>query len=338
MLYIRTDMNQVIATGHMMRCLSIADAASELGEQVTFILADNQAASYIADRGYERIVLNTKWDDMEAELPALELVIKENKITSLLVDSYRVTEAYLKTLSSLTKVLYLDDLNVSLYDVDAIICYANYWEKFQYEHRYQDTKLYLGTEYTPLRKEFSNIIDKEIKEKAEKLLLMSGGNDEKHILAGILDAIDIIAFKKITVICGRYYAGYEELVDKYKDYKNICIYQAVTDIEKYMQEADLAVSAGGTTLYELCACGTPTISFLLADNQLDNVRKFAEDNVIDYAGDVRSENVIENVAKLISRYKEDKGLRLERSKKMREVVDGQGARRIAEAWLEVMEA
>ena len=338
MLYIRTDMNQVIATGHVMRCLSIADAAKGLGEQVTFILADNQAVPYITDRGCESIVLNTKWDEPESELPMIEKVIKENHITTLLVDSYQVTERYLKLLSNLTKVLYLDDLNAFWYDVDAIICYANYWEKFQYPQRYQKVKLYLGTAYTPLRKEFSDITDKEIKENAEKLLLMSGGNDEKHILAGILDAIDIIAFKKITVICGRYYAGYEELVDKYKDYKNICIYQAVTDIEKYMQEADLAVSAGGTTLYELCACGTPTISFLLADNQLDNVRKFAEDNVIDYAGDVRSENVIENVAKLISRYKEDKGLRLERSKRMREVVDGQGARRIAEAWLELTEA
>ncbi len=42
MLYIRTDMNPSIATGHMMRCLSIADAAASLGEDVTFILADRR--------------------------------------------------------------------------------------------------------------------------------------------------------------------------------------------------------------------------------------------------------------------------------------------------------
>jgi len=338
MLYIRTDMNDTIATGHVMRCLSIADAASVLGEQVTFILADNQAVSYITDRGYESIVLNTKWDDMEAELPTLERVIKENKITSLLVDSYRVTEGYFKELSKWAKVLYLDDLNAFRYDVEAIVCYANYWKKFQYPQRYQNVKLYLGTEYMPLRKVFVGIADKEINEKAEKLLLMSGGNDEKHILAGILEAVDITDFENITVICGRYYTGYEELVDKYRDYKNVCIYQAVTDVEKYMQEADLAVSAGGTTLYELCACGTPTISFSLVDNQLDNVREFAEDGIIDYAGDARYDAVIENVADLISKYKDDKKLRQERSVKMQKVVDGQGARRIAEAWIELTEA
>lgn len=338
MLYIRTDMNDTIATGHVMRCLSIADAASVLGEQVTFILADNQAVSYITDRGYKSIVLKTKWDDMEAELPTLERVIKENKITSLLVDSYRVTERYFKELSKWAKVMYLDDLNAFQYEVEVIVCYANYWEKFQYPQRYQNVKLYLGTEYMPLRKAFVGIADKEINEKAEKLLLMSGGNDEKHILAGILEAVDITDFENITVICGRYYTGHEELVDKYRDCKNVYIYQAVADIEKYMQKADLAVSAGGTTLYELCACGTPTISFSLADNQLDNVRKFAEDCIIDYAGDVRCDAVIENVANLILKYKDNKKLRQERSVKMQKVVDGQGARRIAEAWIELTEA
>lgn len=336
MLYIRTDMNHVIASGHVMRCLSIADAAKEFGEEVTFILADEQAVSLITGRGHAAFVLNTKWDDMESELYVLERLIREQQITSLLLDSYQVTEAYLKKLSKMTSVIYLDDLNAFHYDVNAIVCYANYWEKFQYLQNYQDVKLYLGTQYMPLRKEFAYITDKEINDKVDKLLLMSGGNDEKHILAGILESIDIGDFKKITVICGRYYERYELLVDKYKDCENVCIYQAVTDIEKYMQEADLAVSAGGTTLYELCACGTPTISFSLADNQLDNVRKFAEDGIIDYAGDVRYDTVIENVASLISKYKNDEKLRRERSLKMQDVVDGQGARRIAEAWIKLI--
>lgn len=336
MLYIRTDMNSVIASGHVMRCLSIADAAKELGEKVIFILADEQAVSLVEKRGHETLVLHTKWDDMESELPVLNNIIVEREIASILIDSYRVTEEYLKKLSKVTGIIYLDDLNAFHYDVDAIICYANYWEKFKYSSNYPDVKLYLGPQYMPLRKEFQNIEDKVIREKVETLLLMSGGNDEKHILAGVLEEIDTVAFRNITVICGRYYEGYEQLVNKYKNCENICIYQAVTDMEKYMQEADLAVSAGGTTLYELCACGTPTISFSLADNQFDNVKKFAEDDIIDYAGDVRYDNVIENVTKMIVEYKDDKELRQERSRKMRSIVDGKGARRIAEAWMKLI--
>lgn len=56
MLYMRVDMNNRIGTGQMMRCLSIADAARTLGEQTTFILADNQAKSLIRRRGHRAIV------------------------------------------------------------------------------------------------------------------------------------------------------------------------------------------------------------------------------------------------------------------------------------------
>ena len=98
-------MNQVIATGHVMRDLSIAHATSQLGERVIFILADSQAVSYIADKGYESIVLDTKWNDLEAELPVMEKVIKENGITSLLVDSYQVTEMFINNREYLLKRL-----------------------------------------------------------------------------------------------------------------------------------------------------------------------------------------------------------------------------------------
>ena len=122
MLYIRTDMNVQIATGHVMRCLSIADATRELGEKVIFLLADNHAVEYITERGYETIVLGTKWDDMASELPILLDIIKEKKIQSVLIDSYQVTETYLKSLSEHIKIAYLDDLNAIVSDkIDGIM-------------------------------------------------------------------------------------------------------------------------------------------------------------------------------------------------------------------------
>lgn len=332
-MYIRTDMNSIIATGHVMRCLAIADAARELGEDVTFILADNQAAEYIIDRGYEAVVLGTKWDEMEAELPILFELIEKRKIGSILLDSYQVTESYLKQLSERVKTVYIDDLNIFIYPVDMLICYASYWENFEYAERYFDTKMLLGTKYMPLRKTFSNMKKKQIKEEIENVLLLSGGSDKYHILESLLEKIKDKKLEKINVICGRYYEGYEgyeEFAEKYKEYKNIFIYHAVEDIENYMQKADLAVSAGGTTLYELCACGTPTISYAFADNQLDNVRQFEKDGIIDYAGDVRCDDVVGNIICLLEKYFSDKKLRAERSVKMQQLVDGKGAKRIAE--------
>ena len=334
MLYIRTNMNSVIATGHVMRCLSIADAAKSIGENTTFILSDEQAVFYIKERGYQTIVLNTQWDDLESELPILIEVIKQYGINKMLVDSYQVTESYLRELSGYTKVVYLDDLNAFYYPVDGIICYANYWEKFDYVNRYPNTKLWLGTEYMPLREAFSNVGSKKIREKVQSLLLLSGGNDVYHVLDDILERLDLTYFETVTVICGRYNESYEQMIERYAEYENVKIHRAVENMDSYMKEADLAVSAGGTTLYELCACGTPTISYSFVDNQLDNVRQFEKDGIIDYAGDARFGGVESKVVELIQIYANNKELRRECSIKMQKLVDGKGALRIAKALLE----
>lgn len=331
MLYFRLDMNEIIATGHAMRCLSIADAARGMGEEVTFILADTHAVELIETRGHRAIVLQTDWRDMESELDAIAKVIEAEKIKTILVDSYQVTPEYLKSLRKMVKVAYLDDLNAFPYDVDMLICYANYYKKFAYEERYQDIKLCLGMTYAPLRSVFSNCDRKQIARKADKLLLLSGGADALDILDRLLETIPKSDYERIDVICGVYYPKYELICDKYKKYPNVCIHRAVSDIEKYMKDADMAVSAGGSTLYELCAMGTPVISYAFVDNQLDNVIRFAQDNVIEYAGDARTEDVIANINRLLLKYREDKALREEKSQRMQCLVDGKGAIRLVEA-------
>lgn len=331
MLYIRVDMNNRIATGHVMRCLSVADAAKTLGEEVTFLLADNQAAGLVRKRGHHAIVLHTPWDDMAAELPKLRDMIWERGIGRILIDSYQVTPSYLGELKKYTEVYYLDDLNAFHYPVDGLICYANYWQKFQYEENYTDTKLYLGTQYIPLGDAFSHCGGKEIKPGVEHLLLLSGGSDPYDILAGMLRQIHRERYRKISVVCGVYYPKYKELCNKYKKDENISIYQGVPDMKRFMQEADLAVSAGGTTLYELCAVGTPAISYSFADNQLGNVEKFEEDGMISYAGDLRRDPVAEHVAAYLDYFGQNRQVRRERSLKMQEFVDGKGALRIARA-------
>ena len=191
MLYIRADMNEMIATGHIMRCLSIADAARELGEETTFLLADMQAVELLEDKGYTYIVLNTRWDDMESELDILKNIIFKYGIRMLLIDTYQVTEKYLRELTKITKTIYLDDVNMFHYPVNGIVCYANYYKKFQYANHYSDIDLYLGLQYVPLRKEFQNCQKKVIRNQIENVLLLSGGSDNYHILKGILEVIDV---------------------------------------------------------------------------------------------------------------------------------------------------
>jgi len=248
-----------------------------------------------------------------------------------LIDSYQVTKIYLSSLSAQTKIYYIDDLNAFSYPVNALICYANYCEKFNYSGRYPDTELYLGPQYVPLRKEFSFCASKYIKPKAESLLLMSGGSDSCDALLQVLYNLSPEEFKRIDVICGVYYTQNYELQKKHASHKNIHIHKAVSNIVDYMKQADLAISASGTTLYELCAVGTPTISYTIAVNQLDNAVSFQNQKIIDYAGDMRgnSAGTIQNILQKISEYKENYVLRAKKSKKMQSLVDGKGAFRIA---------
>ena len=327
-------MNTVIATGHMMRCISIADAARELGEETVFILADNNAVELLENKKYSYIVMNTKWNDMQSELSVLKSIILERKISCLLIDSYQVTVDYLQTLKEITKIYYIDDLNSFIYPVDGIICYANYYKKFDYPKHYSGCKLCLGVEYVPLRKEFANCEKKVIKDQVENLLLLSGGSDNYHFLLRLTSKIDASKYKRIDVICGKYNVDYEQLCVECSMHPNIYIQRNTTEIKKYMEQADLIISAGGTTLYEACAVGTPTLSYSMVDNQLDNVRQFSEDGIMDYAGDIRYENVIENMNALLENYHYNKSLRMKKSIRMQKLIDGNGALRVAKMLIE----
>ena len=68
----------------------------------------------------------------------------------------------------------------------------------------------------------------------------------------------------------------------------ITLHQNVSDMASLMRSCHLALSAAGTTLYELCAVGIPTASFIIADNQIASAQAFAENNAIPCLGDVRS--------------------------------------------------
>lgn len=326
-LYFRADMNETIATGHVMRCLSIADAAKELGIRSTFLLADENACDLITRRGHEYKVLNSQWNHPETELSAMRELIGREGIEKLIVDSYSVTESYLSELSGLTEVTYIDDINAFHYPVQGLICYAPYYRNFGYGSKYVWDKMYLGCRYVPLRKDFMNLSQKKISKQVENILLLSGGSDHYHILSGITDLLEEKKKYKLDVVCGRYNDDYQSLIQRYEGNDSVRIHKTVDTLLPLMQKADLAISAGGSTLYELCACKTPTITYYFADNQIENVRAFERDEVMYLAGDARNTCFLSRLEHILSEYESyefRKGLSL----RMNHYVDGRGALRI----------
>lgn len=326
MIAIRADANKEIATGHVMRCIAIADRLYDIGKKPVFITADNFAKDLIASKGYASICLDTVWNNMDSETDKILKVIKDTDINTLLVDSYYVTRKYLKSLSDVTKVFYIDDLDMFEYPVDTVINYSIYANKYDYEERYKklgmDTKFFLGCQYVPLRKEFENISYK-VRENVKDILITTGGTDNYNI-AGKLSEMFIkweyIKDIKIHVVEGTYNINHDFLERLSRGHDNILVHRNVQNMAELMVKSDIAISAGGSTLYELCACGVPTISVSFTDNQLENVKRFNEDGLIIYAGDVRKDiGILKNVITIVENIMQNYFERMLYSKRMKKI-------------------
>lgn len=379
MVVIRADANSKIGMGHVMRCLSVADALLKRGEEVLFVTADDTPVPLLTKKGVPYRVLHTDYADMEAELPKLWNALSElpqgpgepeaalpQRNTFILVDSYYVTEKYLAALKKRITTIYMDDIYAFSYPVDMLINYNIYGEEMGYEKdaAFADTKLLLGTKYVPLREEFSvgagygqsrkelsaeteNVTPAEdrLHQTAEQgrtadggILITTGGSDSFNLAGQLLmEAMkyDALKEKEYHVVSGSLNPHIGELQALAQKHENIHIHCNVTNMAELMAESEVALSAGGSTLYELCAVGVPVIAFSFAKNQERLVQTFVKRGIAQYGGNYRTDGnkMIQNTIAGLETLLEDKNLRSEYRKKARTLVDGKGAERIAEALL-----
>lgn len=330
-LFIRIDGNKIIGMGHVMRCLSIADQLKNLPVDINFVTADENVTGFIKDKGYNSICLNSAWNDMEQELPLLEEIIDAYKADVILVDSYYVTEYYLRVLKKHVKLYYIDDLNRIEYPVDALINYNIYGEECDYG-QYDNRKLYLGTTYVPLRYEFMNKHTRTYKG-LNSILITSGGTDQYNVVGNILETMkQENEFNSLEFYCimGKFNRNTSDLREKFHDCDNIHFLIDINNMAEYMCKCDVAITAGGSTCYELCACGLPAIIYTLADNQIGIANSFSRKGIAPWVGDVRTEmsQCMNNIKKEIKILREA-CIWEQRSEKMQKLVDGKGAKRLA---------
>ena len=350
MVVIRADANSKIGMGHVMRCLSVADALLKRGEEVLFVTADDTPVPLLTKKGIPYCVLHTDYADMEAELPELWEVLRElpqgpgvleaalpQRNIFILVDSYYVTEKYLAALKKRITTIYMDDIYAFSYPVDMLINYNIYGEEMGYEKdaAFADTKLLLGAEYVPLREEFSAA--EQQRTAADGGILITTGGSDSFNLAGqlLMEAMkyDALKEKEYHVVSGSLNPHIGELQALAEKHGNIHIHCNVTNMAELMAENEIALSAGGSTLYELCAMGVPVIAFSFAENQERLVQTFVKRGIAQYGGNYRTDGnkMIQNTIAGLETLLEDENLRAEYREKARTLVDGKGTDRIAEA-------
>ncbi len=339
MIIFRVDGNEKIGLGHVMRCMSIADAFLDAGEECFFLLADASAKEIVEKRGFRVFVMGTHFDCVEEELPEIWSVVVRLRPKCIVVDSYFVTERYLKLLGDLCRVVYLDDLAAFAYPVDGLVNYNIYGVDMDYAALYRNrgTKLpqcILGSWYAPLRREFRDIPACAVKEDVEDVLVSAGGADSIHLILGLARFLtgrpECVRGLRFHIVLGAMNTDKDEVRDLVSGMGNVVLHLAVQDMGALMCGCDLAVSAAGSTLYELCACGVPTVTYVLADNQMLGAKAFKRAGAMVSLGDIRgnmgeaANMVIEAVLGLKGNFYKRKRM----AWRMRELVDGYGAERL----------
>ena len=334
MILIRADANEKIGTGHVMRCLSVARAFMSRGENVLFVTADHCGDKLIRDRGFETVCLNTEWERLDCEVPALIETIKVRAAKLLLVDSYFVTEDYFKKLSPYIKLAYIDDMNQAVWDVDYLINYNIFAPCSDYSpYGKTRAKLLLNPMYAPLRDEFKGRPEHTTKERITDILVSAGGVDPERVSERLIKAVspnypEII----FHFVVGALNPRINELMN-YQG-RNIVLHINEKHMASLMESCDVAISAAGTTLYELCAAGIPTITYSLADNQIAAAMQFEKQGIMLNAGDCRGNKGFEDrINACLQKMLKSVGLRRKMSGKMQMLVDGKGADRIASSVL-----
>lgn len=336
MLYIRADGNGTIGLGHVMRCLSIADGLKQMGQDTTFIVADEHPAKLIQDRGYKILILYSDYQSMEQEVEILIPLIRQNDIPLLLVDSYFVTQNYFKELAYHVPLAYMDDMGKEPYPVFVLINYNIYGPRLPYGRLYENSEkppeYLLGSTYAPLRKEFGEG-SYQVRDIAKKVLVTTGGADAYHVCGQYVEQMTREDRKTIFhVISGPFHSSRQELLALSEKYSNIIIHENVSEMAQLMRECDIAVSAAGSTLYELCAIGVPTLYFYFVENQELPAKYFELDTQMINAGNyvqnpkATLNKLVSDTRRLLASYEE----RWRISDSMSKVTDGRGAERIAE--------
>lgn len=345
MILFRADGNQNIGLGHIMRCLSIADAAAGAGEECLFLTADAGGAKVVSARARKAVSLDGDYRRLDEELPQMAQWLAKKKPAALVVDSYYVTEHYLQELKELCgkqacKLVYLDDVLSFPYPCDVLINYNLFASRESYRKLYGESKgncpkLLLGTRYAPLRKEFQNRPLRNVGESVSTVFFSTGGADHEHVALRYLrhlaetKAMDRYYFH---VLLGKMCVDAPEIKALAQSLTNVAIHENVHEIYELMSRCDAAITASGSTLYELCASGVPIISYVLADNQRENARALCQCGAAAYAGDIRENaNFPETFDQKLNELDEKTEFRRSLTQTAHDLVDGNGAKRIAEA-------
>lgn len=356
---IRADAAVHIGSGHVMRCLTLADELRSCGAKVTFICRDweGHLQKHIESKGYRCFLLKrpsedysepsneyAAWLGVSKEQDAAETLalihehIATNRIDWCITDHYGIdAEWHGIVRQKVHQIMVIDDIANRHYDCDVLLDQNLYDNP---EKRYQsrvpaNCRLLLGPKYALLRPEFREARERlgarlvrngEIK----RIMVFFGGSDPTNETAKAVKALQILNRKDIKsdIIVGIANPHREEIEQLCAQTPNLHFHCQVSNMADFMTQADLALGAGGSTTWERCCLGLPTLAVIIAENQAEMTETAARHGLqwnLGWNAQVSPGSIaeaIENCARLPGKVELY-------SRNGYETVDGLGAKRIA---------
>jgi len=330
-LAVRVDGGPNIGMGHIQRCLALSSELEKNGAEILFISKKDKAIKKKIQReGFEVMVLKDKID-LKEDLKDTINAIKTYRADGVITDSYAIGEHYLVEVKTIIPLLVsIDDLAKISFFSDIVINQNICTKELNYRSLTGKTEFLLGPEYALLREEFSNPGKRKVNREVNNILITLGGADPLNLTPEILKILGKISRDfSLTAIIGPFFENKSEIEKAARgiDKKVEFIYDS-HKMSKIMLASDLAISGGGTTLYELAATGTPAISFCLAENQRKNVEGLSDYGTLinfGWGAEIDGLELREQTTKLI----DDFFSRAKMSQLGRELVDGRGTQRIS---------
>jgi UDP-2,4-diacetamido-2,4,6-trideoxy-beta-L-altropyranose hydrolase len=329
-LLVRADASEQIGSGHVMRCLALAQAWRDSGGAV--YLAARLLPKTLERRWRaEKMVVRQIAEEGDDAQQTVELA-REIGADWVALDGYQFSAEFQRAVKNagLRLMVVDDDGRAGDYIADLILNQAPDAARDLYPRPSSGTELLLGTRYTLLRREFlqARPPDRQHAPRAERVLVTLGGGDPDNCTRIILEAIASI--EKLTTIAvvgpsNPRTIELKQLADRAGG--RITIQRDPPDMSRLMAWADIAISAAGSTSWELAFMGLPMLVVVLADNQLPGARFLSELGLARYLGwycELSADKVRASVMQIIN----DPALRMFMSRKGLALIDGRGTSRV----------
>lgn len=293
-ILIRTDSSNRIGTGHVSRCLRVANELERRGGQVTFVCAplEGNVSHWISDSGFDVLSLGafghellqpieSAWPLQVQELDSI--ATKEfahaMKAGVVLVDHYSLDCNWEKPLNEANiRVIALDDLEGRSHSASCVIRPGlPIHSSIDSVQTPSKAISFSGLRYAIVPKEFceiGNTRGANRRSRDLRILIYFGGVDEGNFSEAIVDSLvnamasDLLPPMKVELVLGERNGRGREFKDRYATNPLVGLHESASSLAPLMAECDLAIGAGGVTALERMAAGLPSVSFSLAPNQI----------------------------------------------------------------------